>query len=195
MGLLLFLRRTFMGLTVAEKEHWKERIAKRIDNRIETMVAKENPDFLRRTAEEARAKALRSLGIDSQQRELEEIEKKREEMQLRERRLKAEQNAAIKGTHVEEEIDRAGYYYDHTVDDAVRARASALEAEILASSDLGRRILALRTEKDNLLDTVWLATSSSQIKELWEHANKVLEVTPTTLEEKALRIAPVQEGQ
>jgi len=184
-----------MGLTVAEKEHWKERIAKRIDHRMETMVAKENPDFLRRTTEEARAKALKSLGIDSQQRELEEIEKKREEMQVRERRLKAEQNAAVKGTRVEEEVDRAGYYYNNTVEDAVGARAGALEAEILASSDLGKRILALRVEKDNLLDTVWLATSSTQIKELWEHANKVLEVTPTTLEEKALRIAPVQEGQ
>jgi hypothetical protein len=116
-------------------------------------------------------------------------------MQVRERHLKAEQNAAINGTRAEEEVDRAGYYYDHTVDEAVSARAKALEAEILASSDLGKRILALRVEKDNLLDTVWLATSSTQIKELWEHANKVLEVTPTTLEEKALRIAPVQEGQ
>ena len=32
-----------MGLTVAEKEHWKSRIAKRIDHRIETLVAKQDP--------------------------------------------------------------------------------------------------------------------------------------------------------
>ena len=47
--------------------------------------------------------------------------------------------------------------------------------------------------KDNLLDTVWLATSSSQIKELWGQVNALLEIKPTALEEKALKIAPVQE--
>jgi hypothetical protein len=56
-------------------------------------------------------------------------------------------------------------------------------------------VLALRGEKDNLLDTVWLATSSSQIKELWEQVNALLEVTPTALEEKALKIAPVQDQE
>lgn len=43
-----------------------------------------------------------------------------------------------------------------------------------------------------MLDTVWLATSSSQIKELWEQVNTLLELKPTALEEKALRIAPVE---
>ena len=73
-------------------------------------------------------------------------------------------------------------------------RAKALEADILAESDLGRRVLSLREEKDNLLDTVWLATSSSQIKELWEQVNSLLEITPTALEDKALKIAPPAGG-
>ena len=77
----------------------------------------------------------------------------------------------------------------------MNTRAKALEADILAESDLGRRVLSLREEKENLLDTVWLATSSSQIKELWEQVNTLLEITPTALEDKALKIAPVQEGQ
>ena len=75
----------------------------------------------------------------------------------------------------------------------MKARATALEADILTESELGRQVLVLRVEKDNLLDTVWLATSSSQIKELWEQVNVLLEVKPTALEEKALQIAPVEE--
>jgi hypothetical protein len=76
------------------------------------------------------------------------------------------------------------------VEDAVDSRAKALEADILAESDLGRRVLSLREEKENLLDTVWLATSSTQIKQLWEQVNSLLEITPTALEDKALKISP-----
>ena len=67
-----------------------------------------------------------------------------------------------------------------------------LQADILAESDLGKQVLALRSEKDNLLDTVWLATSCAQIKELWEQVNALLELKPTALEEKALQIEPVE---
>jgi len=181
-------------LRISEKTHWKERIAKRIDQRIETLVAKQDPTLLQRVSDEARQRAYESLSIDSHQRELDEIEKLKQEMERRERRLKAEQRAVIKGTSVEEELERGGYYsrYDTEVESAVQARARALEADILAESDLGKQVLALRAEKDNLLDTVWLATSCSQIKELWEQVNALLEMKPTALEEKALQITPVE---
>jgi len=183
-----------IAISVAEKTHWRDRIAARIDRRIETLVARQDPVLLQRVSEEARHKAYESLGIQAQQQELEAIQKEKEEIERRERRLVAEQKAAINGTTVEQELERGGYYrYDSDVDNAVKARAKALEADILAESDLGKQVLALREEKDNLLDTVWLATSSSQIKELWEQVNTLLEVTPTALEEKALQIEPVQD--
>ncbi len=183
-----------MGLTVAEKTHWKDRIAKRIDQRLETLVAKQDPTLLQRVTEQARAKAHESLAIDAQQQELDAIEKQREEMERRQRRLRAEQRAVLNGTTVEDELERGGYYgrYDHEVEESVKARAKALEGDILAESDLGKQVLALREEKDNLLDTVWLATSCSQIKELWEQVNALLELKPTALEQKALTIAPVE---
>lgn len=183
-----------MALTVHEKEHWKERIARRIDQRIETLVAKEDPTLLERAAKEAREKAYESLGIGAQQRELEALQKEKERIGVRERRLVAEQRAVLNGTAVEEELERGGYYGrgDYEIENAVKARAKALEADILSKSDLGRRVLALAKEKDNLLDTVWLATSTSQMKELWEHVNVLLELKPTVLEDKALRIAPVE---
>jgi len=185
-----------MGLTVAEKNHWKERIAKRIDQRIETLVARQQPTLLEQVAKKAREKAYESLGINAQQRELESLKKQKEEIERRERRLKAEQRATINGTDIEEELERGGYYhYEGEVDNAVKARAKALEADILAETDLGKQVLTLRGEKDNLLDTVWLATSPTQIKELWQQVNALLEMTPSVLEEKALKMAPMQDEQ
>jgi len=183
-----------MSLTVAERTHWKDRIAKRIDQRIETLVARQDPTLLQRVTEQARGKAYESLGIDAQQTEFEDLQKQKEEIERRERRLRAEQRAVINGTSVEVELERGGYYgrSDHEVEGAVQARARALEADILAESDLGRQVLVLQSEKDNLLDTVWLATSCSQIKELWEQVNALLELKPTALEEKALQFAPVE---
>ena len=185
-----------MPITVAEKEHWKERIAKRIDHRVETLVARQDPLLLQRVAEQARARAYESLGIAAQQRELDEIDKRKEELEKRERRLRAEQAAIINGTSVEDELEKGGnypYYRNDDVNRALDSRAKALESDLLAETELGRQILALRGEKDNLLDTVWLATSTTQIKELWAQVNALLEVSPTALEQKALAIAPVQE--
>jgi hypothetical protein len=183
-----------MGITVAEKEHWKERIGKRIDQRIESMVAREDPTLIERVAKEAKEKAYDSLGIGPQQRELEAIEKQKEEIQKREHRLEAEQRAVLNGTTVERELERGGYSgrFDYEAEDAIKARAKALEADILSQSELGRKVVALEREKDNLLDTVWLATSTSQMKELWEQVNSLLELNPTALEEKALKIAPME---
>lgn len=183
-----------MGITVAEKEHWKERIEKRIDHRIETLVAKEDPTLLERASKEAREKAYDSLGIGAQQRELEALEKQKEEIERRELRLQAEQRAVLNGTSVERELERGGYCdrFGYEAEDAIKARAKALEADILSQSELGRKVVALEREKDNLLDTVWLATSTAQMKELWEHVNSLLEMNPTALEEKALKIAPME---
>ena len=182
-----------MGLTLGEKSHWKDRIGKRIERRIETLVAKEDPTLLQRVKEQAHDKAYGSLGIQAQRQELEDLEKQKEKIEKRERRLEAEQRAILKGIPVEEELGSGCYSYDSTVQNAVTARAAALETDILAESDVGKQVLALRDEKDNLLDTVWLATSSSQIKELWEQVNALLEVKPTALEKKALAISPAQD--
>ena len=182
-----------MALTLREKDHWKDRIGKRIEHRIETIVAKEDPTLLQRVKEQSRDKAYESLGIQAQRQELKKLEKQKADIEKRERRLEAEQRAVIKGTIVEEEIESSRYSYGSVVENAVAARAKALESEILADSEVGKQVLSLREEKDNLLDTVWLATSSSQIKELWEQANTLLAVKPTALEKKALAIKPIQD--
>ena len=79
-----------MSITVREKDHWKDRIGKRIEHRIETLVAKEDPTLLQRVKEQSRDKAYESLGIRSERQELEALEKQKADIEKRERRLEAE---------------------------------------------------------------------------------------------------------
>ena len=176
------------GLTVAEKEHWKERLSKRIDRRIEAITA-EDPQLLDRVHGEARQRALESLGLADNQRELDEIRKQKETLDERDAVLKNHLLARVRGVHINEV--GSTYGCDTEVNKAIRPRVEAHEAQILMSSDVGRRIVELRREKDNLLDTVWLASSSAQIKELWGKVATFLRDEPTPLERDALAITPV----
>ena len=56
----------------------------------------------------------------------------------------------------------------------IQTRQRLHEKDLLAAEPLGRRILELRLEQENLLDTVWLATSEAQIKQLWSQVNEML---------------------
>ena len=51
------------------------------------------------------------------------------------------------------------FRHDQEVQNAVKRHQAVHEDELLAESDLGSQILQLRIEKENLLDTVWLATA------------------------------------
>jgi hypothetical protein len=61
-----------------------------------------------------------------------------------------------------------------------------MEEELLAETPLGQQILKLRAEKEALLDTVWLATSSSQIRDLWSRVSVVLGEEETPLQRQIL---------
>ena len=60
------------GLTVTEKTHWKDRISARIGRSIEKIKA-QHPALFDRVRREARAEALRSLGLTDAYTELETI--------------------------------------------------------------------------------------------------------------------------
>jgi len=101
--------------------------------------------------------------------------------------------ARVRGVPVESIDVNSLYRFDQEVDSAVNRRKAAHEDELLAASELGQRILKLRQEKENLLDTVWLATSPKQIKELWSKVAELLGERQTQLEKEAMAIDPVDE--
>jgi hypothetical protein len=75
------------------------------------------------------------------------------------------------------------------ISNAIQRRQTIHEDELLAEDPLGQQILHLRQEKDNLLDTIWLASSPQQIKELWKKVVDLLGDEQTALQKEALAIA------
>lgn len=176
------------GLTVTEKEHWKDRISRRLDKRIEAIAAEE-PNLLDRVHREARQRALRSLGLAEMQTELDAIDEQEKALEKREHQLSKAMLAHVRG--VSPDDIRDSYYGGHAHEEVVRAvtrRQVVHEDELLAASERGQRIRQLRQERDNLLDIVWLASSSRQIKQLWGKVATLLGDEPTPLERDALAI-------
>lgn len=178
------------GLTVTEKEHWKDRLDRRIARRIETITT-EDQGLLERIKEEARCQAIASLGLAELDAEARQIEQQQAALEERDRLVKRTMLAQVRGVPVET-IDTG--YYDYArcreIDKAIERRQAVHEDRLLAEHELGRRILALRQERERLIDTVWLATSSAAIRELWTKVGELLADEPTQLEREALAIQP-----
>lgn len=184
-----------MPLTVTEKEHWRQRIAARIERRIEALAAGE-PGLLDRVAAEARRRAFATLGLAESQAELDAVVRGRKALDLREKRAQKAMVARLRGIPIEEVSEGAahGYQSTATVDAAVQKRQAAHEEEMLADSPVGRDVLRLRAEREDLLDVVWLASSPSQIKQLWAKVATLLGAEPSALEREALAIEPAGEA-
>jgi uncharacterized membrane protein YheB (UPF0754 family) len=178
-----------MGLTITEKEHWKDRIARRIEKRIEAIFAEE-PNLEDRIQREARQRALSSLGLSAQQTELDEIEKQKEALEKREQKISKAMLARVRGVSVSDINEYYAYQHDNEISNAVKRRQAVHEDELLAEHERGQEIVRLRQEKEDLLDTVWLATSGAQIKELWSKVAEVLGDQQTQLQREALAIKP-----
>jgi hypothetical protein len=187
------------GLTVTEKNHWRDRIAARIDRAAERIRAR-HPALFDRVAREAHAQALASLGLAEAYAELEAI--KAEEATLARRKKQAQRLmvATLRGLPIDEVADcfhvRSGgeLALPYEVAEAITRRQATHQDQRLADDPVGREIARLEAEKDHLLDTVWLAASPSQIKQLWARVGELLGDEPTTLERDALAIEPAKEA-
>jgi hypothetical protein len=179
-----------MTLTVTEKDHWKERISRKIDAAIEAIYAKADPGLLDRIRSAARDKALESLHLLDLERALDDISRKKKALDIKEKETFRKMLAIVRRCDLDE-VDLGYSYRPHEVENAIGLRAAIHETELLAEHPLGRRILDLRTEKEELLDTVWLATSGKQIKDLWSKVAELLGQESTALQRQALEMDPV----
>ena len=181
------------GLTVAEKNHWKDRLSKRIDRRIETIAAEE-PNLLDRVKRDARSRAMQSLNVAELQADVDGIEQQEETLDKRKSLLHRSMLARVRRVPLET-IDQhyTPTHYNNEVENAVKSRQSIHEDELLADCEIGRRILKLRREKESLLDCVWLASSPIQVRELWSKVSELLGDEQTQLHRDALTIPPVQD--
>jgi len=111
------------GLSVTEKQHWKERIARRIDKRIDVIGAGE-PNLMDRISRVARQRALESLGLAAMRAELDGIEAHKEKLDRQQDRLHKAMLATVRRVPVEDVTDSYLGYLHQEVTDAVESRRS-----------------------------------------------------------------------
>ncbi len=175
-------------LTVTEKEHWKDRITRRLNKKIDTLHAAD-PNLKERIDREARQQALVSLGLADLQAETDRIKYQTAEFEKRLRHIEREMLAKIRGVPADT-LSEYGYSRETEVENAIKRRQAVHEDELLAASDIGQQILTLKAEREELLDTVWLATSPAQIRQLWTKVSELLGENQTQLQRDALAIEP-----
>ena len=181
------------GLTVAEKNHWKDRLSKRIDRRIETIAAEE-PNLLDRVKRDARGRAMQSLSVAELQTDVDAIEAEEEALSKRKSVLHRTMLARVRRVPLETiDLNYTPNYYNNEVENAIKSRQAIHEDELLAECDIGRRILTLRKERESLLDCVWLASSPIQVRELWAKLSELLGDEQTQLHRDALTTTPIQD--
>jgi hypothetical protein len=126
--------------------------------------------------------------------ELDDIHEESRQLEERETNVKRSMLAIVRGENADDLSRHDVYRWDTEVNAAIKRRQSLHEDELLAESETGRRILELRQERENLLDTVWLATSSTQIRTLWTQLGELLDDEQTQLQRNALTISPTDDA-
>ena len=157
------------GLTVSEKQHWKDRIAARIARRVEAIKA-EHPALFDRVRREAHGQALGSLGLSGPYAELEAVQA--EEAALARRKKKrsgpcSRRSRASRSTRSPTRSASAtgpNCHYRVEAAEAVGKRQAAHQERLLADDPVGREVAGLEAERDGLLDTIWLATSPAEVR-------------------------------
>ena len=116
------------GLSVSEKNHWKERLPKRIDKRIEAISA-EDPNLLERVKRDAHDRAMKSLNLADLLAKIDRLEREEEELEKRERVLNRTMLARVRGVPLES-IDELSVYqsgkHNQEVQSAITRRQAVL---------------------------------------------------------------------
>ena len=177
-----------MSLTVKEKDHWKERIERRIDHKIKQIEASEPTHVWKEMTRRAEEMAWEDLAIGTLMQKSSSLKKQVETLEANRQRVWTEIAAVIRGVDVE--TVRWQSHLTYEVERLIDSRKSLFLEKVRAEHPKGQQIQRLQQEKDELLDTVWLATSASQIKELWSQIAEGLQSELTPFQQKALAIDP-----
>jgi hypothetical protein len=166
-------------VTVTEKKHWKERIPQKIDQAIESLCAAEDPDFLPRIKQLARERALESLGLADLEKRITEIKQERNDLAEEQNHTYRKMIAAINRCGVGQVREVNAVCGDFCcppseIETAIQLCQGVHEKELLGETRLGKRILQLRQQKDELLDALWLAASGRQMGELWQRVTELV---------------------
>ena len=186
------------GLTVTEKQHWRDAIDRRIARRVEALKSL-HPALFDRAKRAAHAEALQSLGLAESYAELEAVQAEEAALARRKKRAQRAMLASLRGVPIEEVADGFSVRYGSELPlpqeaaEALGKRQAAHQEQLLGDDPVGREIARLEAERERLLDIVWLACSPAEIRTLWSKVAALLGDEPTALEREALAIAPEED--
>jgi seryl-tRNA synthetase len=175
-------------LTVTEKEHWKQRIERRINKAIENLETKD-ATFMPAIKAKAEREAHVCLGTEGMNDRIDAIKNQRKELEAELESLESTMYTQALGLEAVQHhrlyCMRSDFYSLHG------KLSSRIESELLQASPIGREILKLQQEKDSLLDTVWLATSNIHIRDLWNRVSSVVGDEATPLQQQVMTTEPI----
>jgi hypothetical protein len=174
-----------MGMTVAEKEALQAILKQKIEDRIEGLEVEAAADF-KEMDENSRQKALVHLEIDEEFRSAMTIYERIQEDKKRLDKLWAMLAERL-------DLNRRAYRLHEEVNGEVERKAKVFKRTMMAEHPVGQKILALEKEKKDMLSTIWLATSTKQVKELFTKLDGILGNQMTEFEKEVLAIEPVSE--
>ncbi len=168
-----------MALTITEKQHWKDRIETRIEKRIKRLKAG-NLELITGIAEQAKTQAIAQSKLTKEFARLTTIEDSESALAKQKETLLTQIHGKLIGK------SDSSYYIRSRIDFRIAELQRDIEEDLLAESDMGREIRNLAAEKENLLDTVWLATSSRQVTDLWQKVLNLLGEDTTDFQREIL---------
>ena len=180
-----------MTLTIKEKEHWKERISTRIQKAIDHIYLSHGIGFKEDVRNQAKLRVIESLGIKADYELAKSIDREIDSLNCKQSELEKRITDRLR------ELGHTMNSYDNrrAIELIVNEQAEITERNVLQETESGRAILRMKDEQEQLLDTVWLATSPTQIRNLWVSFNELIGDQPTELQQKTLLESPPSESE
>jgi hypothetical protein len=183
-------------LTITEKEHWRTRIAKKIETAIEQLIETTEPGYLERVRATAESRVCEQFGIAELKVQRDACLERIERLKVEISRLEDECHTLLEamlhklsgkqGTPKKYGVYLAGPEFTRLMSE----EQAKVSAQLMAEDELGRRILELQREEGEMLDTIWLATTSKQLQSLWITLTDTLNQPLTSFQRELLRIKP-----
>jgi hypothetical protein len=174
-----------MTLTIIEKNHWKERITRKLNRAIDDLIQRTDPTFRHKMKEQARIHAIKELGITDQWKRSMDLKAQIESLRETRDLLNIEMERTIKPF---DKADVCGYDAENRIKRIIDQRMCEIQETLASETPLGKEIKRLEKEQEEMLDTVWLATSPKEIVNLWNRVVTMLQQPLTDLQRETLKV-------
>jgi hypothetical protein len=174
---------TMSRISYSERTEWKSRIEKRFQAAIDNLKASTSLDW-EQVNDKAKQKAHECLGISKL---IQRVEKLQDTVVQLEAEKEAIENAMYEQV-LGEKISQARYrgYYSRRFLEVAQARINQIRQELLLEHPEGQQLVAFEREKEAVLDTILLASSSRELRLLWSRVTDALGESPTALQAQIL---------